>query len=84
MVYVALSRVRTLDGLFLLDFDPSRIQIDLSVQQEMTRLRTSKALVFKTATIPISELTVVSTMQGPYIKMLNTIEMIEDLRMPMF
>lgn len=39
MVYVALSRLQTLKGLRLLDFDPKKISVDPLVQQEIARLR---------------------------------------------
>ena len=39
MVYVALSRVRTLDSVALLDLVASKIKASHLVQQEMTRLR---------------------------------------------
>ena len=39
MAYVALSRVRTLDGVALLDLVASKIKASHLVQQEMTRLR---------------------------------------------
>ena len=38
MAYVALSRVRTLDGVALLDFVASKIKASALVQQEMARL----------------------------------------------
>ncbi|KAK7497420.1 hypothetical protein BaRGS_00011262 [Batillaria attramentaria] len=39
LVYVALSRAKTLDGLHLLDFDPNKIRVSPDVQIEMERLR---------------------------------------------
>ena len=39
MAYVALSRVRTLDGIALLDLVASKIKAFALVQQEMARLR---------------------------------------------
>ena len=39
MAYVALSRVRTLDGVALLDLVASKIKASALVQQEMARLR---------------------------------------------
>ena len=39
MAYVAISRVRTLDGLFLTAFDPTCIKVDNSCLQEVNRLR---------------------------------------------
>jgi len=39
MAYVAISRVRTLDGLFLTAFDPTSIKVDNSCLQEVNRLR---------------------------------------------
>jgi exonuclease III len=59
MVYVALSRVRSLEGLSLIDFDANKIKIDALVEQEMTRLRTHKELVKTTTKIPVSELTII-------------------------
>ncbi|WAR21306.1 LOW QUALITY PROTEIN: PIF1-like protein [Mya arenaria] len=44
MVYVALSRVRSLEDLCLLDFDAGKISVDVAVQQEMKRLRKDKML----------------------------------------
>ena len=41
MAYVALSRVRTLDGVALLDLVASKIKASALVQQEMARLRAS-------------------------------------------
>jgi ATP-dependent DNA helicase PIF1 len=37
--YVALSRTRTLDGLFLLDFDPNKICANKRAKEEMDRLK---------------------------------------------
>ena len=45
MVYVALSRLRTLEGLRLLDFDPKKISVEPLVQQEISRLRTDAIFV---------------------------------------
>ena len=39
MAYVALSRVRTLDGVALLDLVASKIKASTLVQQEMARLQ---------------------------------------------
>ena len=39
--YVALSRVRTLDGVALLDLVASKIMASTLVEQEMARLRVS-------------------------------------------
>ena len=39
MAYVALSRVRSLDGLYLTDFDPSSIMVSDSCLEEINRLR---------------------------------------------
>jgi len=39
--YVALSRIRTLSGLYIKDLFPDKISVDQSVVQEMARLRTS-------------------------------------------
>ena len=39
MAYVALSRVRSLDGLYLTDFDPSSIMVSNSCLEEINRLR---------------------------------------------
>lgn len=39
MVYVALSRVRSLKGLFLTGFSPSKIQVHESVVEEYCRLK---------------------------------------------
>ena len=39
MAYVALSRVRTLDGVALLDLVAGKIKASKLVQQEMARLR---------------------------------------------
>ena len=39
MAYVALSRVRTLDGVALLDLVASKIKASTLVEQEMARLR---------------------------------------------
>ena len=39
MAYVALSRVRSLDGLFLTAFDPQSISVSVSSLQEVNRLR---------------------------------------------
>lgn len=39
MVYVALSRVRSLKGLFLTSFSPSKIQVHESVVEEYCRLK---------------------------------------------
>ena len=39
LVYVALSRAKTLDGLHLLDFDPNKIKVSPDVLREMERLR---------------------------------------------
>ncbi|XP_076461676.1 uncharacterized protein LOC143294132 [Babylonia areolata] len=39
LVYVALSRARTMAGLHLLDFDPKKIRVSPKVKQEMERLR---------------------------------------------
>lgn len=39
MVYVALSRVRSLKGLFLTSFSPSKIQVHESVLEEYCRLK---------------------------------------------
>ena len=41
MAYVALSRVRTLDGVALLDLVASKIKASVLVQQEIARLRAS-------------------------------------------
>ena len=41
MAYVALSRVRTLDGVALLDLVASKIKASALMQQEMARLRAS-------------------------------------------
>ena len=39
MHYVALSRPRSLENLFLLNFDPNKIKVSVDVQKEMARLR---------------------------------------------
>ena len=39
MAYVAISRVRTLEGLFLTAFDPASIKVDSNCLQEVNRLR---------------------------------------------
>ncbi|XP_076436945.1 uncharacterized protein LOC143276321 isoform X2 [Babylonia areolata] len=39
LVFVALSRARTMAGLHLLDFDPKKIRVSPKVKQEMERLR---------------------------------------------
>ena len=39
MVYVALSRVRSLDGLHLIDFDPASIIVSTNCLEEINRLR---------------------------------------------
>ncbi|XP_070191701.1 uncharacterized protein [Littorina saxatilis] len=39
LVYVALSRAKTLGGLHLLDFDPNKIRVSPDVKTEMERLR---------------------------------------------
>ena len=39
MAYVALSRVRSLNGLYLTDFDPSSIMVSTSCLEEINRLR---------------------------------------------
>ncbi|WAQ99743.1 PIF1-like protein [Mya arenaria] len=44
MVYAALSRVRSLEDLCLLDTDAGKISVDVAVQQEMKRLRKDKML----------------------------------------
>jgi len=58
MVYVALSRVRTLKGLKLLDFDPMKITVDHLVQQEMLRMRNESSLQCTQSCFPKSSLTV--------------------------
>lgn len=42
-IYVALSRVRKLDGLFLMEIDPDRIRCNDEVYAEYCRLRTTSA-----------------------------------------
>ena len=39
--YVALSHTRTLDGLFLMDFNPAKIHANSAAKKEMGRLRTA-------------------------------------------
>ena len=47
MIYVALSRLTSLNGLHLLDIDEKKIKVDINVKNEMKRLRTSKMLVIR-------------------------------------
>lgn len=46
MVYVALSRVTSLQDLHLLDFNKDKITIDKSVKIEISRLRNEKQIVY--------------------------------------
>jgi exonuclease III len=54
MVYVALSRVTSLSGLFIKDFNSSKIKVDSAVKAEMTRLRTANCITIMPA-IPIKD-----------------------------
>ena len=52
MAYVALSRVRSLDGLFLTAFDPQSIRVSLSSLEEVNRLRKAHRPDLPPYTIP--------------------------------
>ena len=52
-MYVALSRVRTRQGLYLIDFDPSKLVADKKVIKEYERL-SEKHLVIHTLILIIS------------------------------
>ena len=47
MMYVALSRLTHLQGLYLLDFNSQKIKVDSAVKVDMLRLRNSRALQIK-------------------------------------
>ena len=48
MAYVALSRVRTLNGLALLNFEPSKVKANKRVHEEMGRLCGSRLGTYPT------------------------------------
>ena len=49
MAYVALSRVRTLSGVALLNFDPAKLKANKRVHEEMTRLSASQSRVVQSS-----------------------------------
>ncbi|XP_078578075.1 uncharacterized protein LOC144862999 isoform X1 [Branchiostoma floridae x Branchiostoma japonicum] len=73
--YVAMSRVKTLNGLYLLGFDPKSIRCNPDVVQEMNRLRQKLS--------PKVPLPFATTMSGMQIRLLNIrsyLEHLDDLK----
>ena len=73
--YVALSRVKTLDGLHILDFDAKKIQVNKEVNDEMNRLRKHCSIAFE-----IEETVIQSELMVSHVNIRGIKKHIKDLK----